>query len=79
VRHGRARRLLPALPDGTLPAEVEAEVRGHLARCGRCWREMRELELSEALLRRLPRVLVPRVVRDDSRFLKPSESVGEDG
>jgi anti-sigma factor RsiW len=60
VRHGRARRLLPALPDQTLPALLEGEVRAHLQRCRACRCRLDELETSEALLRLLPVSLVPR-------------------
>lgn len=60
MRHGRARRLLPALPDQTLPTLLESEVRVHLQRCRACRRRLDELETSEALLRLLPASLVPR-------------------
>jgi len=59
VNHFRARRLLAGLPDATLPAEREAEVRGHLAGCRRCRRHLRELEACETLLAELPGSLLP--------------------
>ncbi len=57
--HWKARRLLAALPDGTLPAETERTVRAHLAECARCQRRMGEFELSESLMRRLPASILP--------------------
>jgi anti-sigma factor RsiW len=59
VRHGRARRLLAALPDETLPRRTEREVRAHALRCGACRRHLARLEASAELLRLLPRSLVP--------------------
>jgi anti-sigma factor RsiW len=59
VIHWRARRLLAALPDATLPAHTEKRVRAHLARCWRCRAVLRDLEACEALLRRLPVALLP--------------------
>jgi anti-sigma factor RsiW len=60
VIHLRARRLLPALFDGTLPAPREAAVRAHAERCRRCRRVQAELEACEVLLGELPASLVPR-------------------
>lgn len=57
--HLRARRLLSSLPDGLLPAGVERRVRAHLVRCASCRAELAAFEGSAALLRRLPRSLVP--------------------
>ncbi len=59
MRHWRAQRLLSSLPDGFLPEEQELEVRAHLESCPRCRSELRALEASEALLRRVPATLLP--------------------
>ena len=59
MNHWTARRLLPAILDHTIPAYLEAEVRSHVAGCGRCQRALAEFEESEALLARLPTALVP--------------------
>lgn len=59
MRHGRARRLLAALPDGTLPSALEARVRDHADACDRCSRELRDLLRAEALLRRMPLSVAP--------------------
>ena len=59
MNHWTARRMLPAILDHTIPAYLEAEVRGHVAGCGRCQRALAEFEASEALLARLPAALVP--------------------
>jgi anti-sigma factor RsiW len=60
VRHGKARRLVPAILDQSLPPSVEAAVRAHLEDCPPCRTDLAELEASEELLRRLPLALVPR-------------------
>jgi len=59
MNHWTARQLLPAILDHTIPAGLEAEVRGHVDGCGRCRRTLAEFEASEALLARLPTALVP--------------------
>jgi anti-sigma factor RsiW len=59
VRHSRARRLLAALPDRTLPARVEGEVRAHAEQCRICRRRLADFEASETLLRLLPVSLLP--------------------
>jgi anti-sigma factor RsiW len=59
VRHARARRLLAALPDGTLPARLEGEVRAHAEQCRICGRRVADFEASETLLRLLPVSLLP--------------------
>lgn len=59
MMHWRARRLLVALPDGTLSARAEAALLAHVQRCERCRRELGEIERAESLLRRLPASLVP--------------------
>jgi anti-sigma factor RsiW len=59
VNHWTARRLLASVPDHTLPAPLEAEVRRHAARCRRCHHHLDELAASEALLAKLPSALVP--------------------
>ena len=59
MRHGKARRLIPALPDGTLPKMQELDLHVHVASCARCRRQVREMEVSESLLRRLPVSLLP--------------------
>ncbi len=60
MNHWKARRLLSALPDGLLAADLEASVLAHAARCRRCHKALRELELSEELLRGIPQTLLPR-------------------
>ncbi|HKE11989.1 MAG TPA: zf-HC2 domain-containing protein [Myxococcota bacterium] len=59
MRHWQASRLLSSLPDGLLCEAKERQVRAHLARCARCRFELRALEASEALLRRVPATLLP--------------------
>lgn len=59
MKHARARDLLAALPDGSLPLTTEAAVRAHAADCTECRRGIDELELSETLLRALPRRFLP--------------------
>jgi len=59
VTHLRARRLLAALPDGTLAPEVEAEVRAHAGSCRRCQRILAQYDAIDRLLRSLPVSLVP--------------------
>lgn len=60
MNHWQARGRVAALLDGTLPAATDQRVRTHVARCPRCRDVLRELEASEALLRRLPAALLPR-------------------
>ncbi|MCC6639939.1 MAG: zf-HC2 domain-containing protein [Deltaproteobacteria bacterium] len=57
--HLRARSLLAALPDGTLPARLEARVRAHAAGCRRCQRILADYAALDGLLRSLPASLVP--------------------
>lgn len=57
--HWKARRLLPAIYDGTLPELVELDVHVHALGCARCRRAMREFEISEQLLQRMPASLLP--------------------
>lgn len=57
--HWRAARLLAQLPDDNLPRDVALEVRAHVASCARCRRRLHEIQVSEALLRRLPPSIVP--------------------
>jgi len=59
MRHASARRRLPQLLDGTLPAALEQAVLSHVADCGRCSRRLAELELCERLVARLPLAIVP--------------------
>jgi anti-sigma factor RsiW len=59
MNHFRARRLLAALPDGTLPAQAQAKVSAHAAGCERCRRLLAEYESMNRLLRSLPAALVP--------------------
>ncbi len=59
MRHWKARRLLPAIYDGTLPELVELDVYVHALGCARCRHAMREFEIAEALLERMPASLVP--------------------
>lgn len=57
--HWKARRLLASLPDNTLAKHVELEVRVHVASCARCRSIVKEQELAEALLKRLPASIQP--------------------
>jgi len=59
MKHWRARRLLSSLPDRLLSEQQELEVRDHLGSCAHCRSELRALEASEALLRRVPATLLP--------------------
>jgi len=59
MKHWKARRLLPELLDGTLPAPVEARLHSHVDDCRRCRRVFAELEESDRLLALLPTSLVP--------------------
>ncbi len=61
MNHLRARRLLAALPDGTLAPALEAEVRRHVSGCGRCQRQLDQYAAIDALLRSLPQRLIPPV------------------
>lgn len=59
MRHGSARRRLPALLDGLLaPAEREAVV-AHLDGCRRCRRILAEHRAAESLLRAVPAGMLP--------------------
>ena len=58
MNHFRARRLLAAVPDGTLPAQAQAKVQAHAAGCERCRRLLAEYESMNRLLRSLPAALV---------------------
>ena len=59
MRHGKARRLLPGLPDGSLSEIEELDLHVHVASCARCRQYVREMEFAESLLRRLPVSLLP--------------------
>jgi anti-sigma factor RsiW len=59
MMHWRARRLLPAVYDGTLPELAELEVQVHALGCARCRRAMREFEFAETILQRMPASLLP--------------------
>jgi hypothetical protein len=59
MRHRAAKRLLPSLPDQTLPVGVEMAVRCHVETCGRCQRTLDDIETAEELMRRLPAALFP--------------------
>ncbi len=61
MNHLRARRLLAALPDETLPRGVAAQVRAHAAGCARCQQILADYDRIDRLLRSLPATLVPRV------------------
>ena len=59
MNHLRARRRLASLLDDFLEPEEEREVREHLAGCPRCRAVMDELEAGDALLSRVPAVMIP--------------------
>jgi anti-sigma factor RsiW len=64
--HLRARRLLAQLPDDTLPPRTQIEVRAHVASCARCRRRLYQIQLSEALVRRIPASIVPVAANRDA-------------
>ena len=64
MMHRSALRRLPELVDHALDEAGEASLRGHVQGCARCRRVLGELEAAEALLRRLPPSLVPRLASD---------------
>ena len=59
MKHREARKLLPTLLDGTLPAGREAALRAHVDECPRCRTTLDEHEATEQLLAQLPLALVP--------------------
>jgi anti-sigma factor RsiW len=66
VNHLRARRLLSALPDGTLPPATEAELRTHAAACQRCQRILADYEAMDRFLRSFPERLVPPIASNEA-------------
>jgi anti-sigma factor RsiW len=70
VIHWKARRLLAAVLDHTLPAPREAAVRDHAERCPACARALAELQGAERLLLQLPASLLPRAASaaDEARL-----------
>jgi len=70
VIHWKARRLLAAVLDHTLPAPLEAAVREHADHCPSCDRALAELEGAERLLLKLPAALLPRTATasDEARL-----------
>ena len=73
MNHFRARRLLPDLLDGVLPARTEAMVRAHASECPSCARALAEFEASEQLLGQLPISLL--AVEDDELTTRRLESL----
>jgi anti-sigma factor RsiW len=59
MMHFKASRLIAALPDATLPEDVELDVRVHVASCARCRRKLEEIEISEELMRGIPHAILP--------------------
>ncbi len=59
MMHWKAARLLASLPDGTLDSDTEIDVRLHVASCARCRGMLRDLEMAEELLSRMPSSIVP--------------------
>jgi len=57
--HFTARRLLVALPDGTLGPKRESQVREHLSGCKRCQNRWSEIQIAESLLQRIPLSILP--------------------
>jgi anti-sigma factor RsiW len=66
MRHGRARRRLPALLDGLLAPAQEAALRTHLEGCHRCRRRLTEHRAAESLLRNVPAGLLPLAASHDT-------------
>jgi anti-sigma factor RsiW len=60
MRHRAAKRRLPQLLDGTLPASLERAVRAHVEDCSACEQRLAEFEACERLLARLPSGVIPR-------------------
>jgi anti-sigma factor RsiW len=59
MRHFAARRRLPQLLDGTLPAPIELAVRAHVRRCAACAVRLAEFEACDRMLARLPSAVIP--------------------
>ncbi len=59
MTHSKLRARLNDYVDRTLPGKLRSEVRAHLAQCADCAEEVRELEATVALLRRMPDVEPP--------------------
>lgn len=59
MRHRRATRILTHLLDGGLSPSVRRSLQAHARTCPRCRHRLREHEAVEALVRLLPRTLVP--------------------
>jgi anti-sigma factor RsiW len=59
MNHWRAIRRIACLLDGTMSAREEAQVRAHLAACGRCQQEWEDVLLADSLVRRLPASIAP--------------------
>jgi hypothetical protein len=59
MMHWRASRLIASLPDGTLSQDVEIDVRVHAASCAHCRGMLRDIELAEELLLRMPASILP--------------------
>ena len=66
MRHGRARRRLPALLDGLLAPAEEAKLRAHLEGCRRCRRTLAEHRAAESLLRAVPAGMLPLAASHDT-------------
>ncbi len=59
MTHSKLRARLNEYVDRTLPGKLRSEVSAHLASCESCAVEVRELEATVALLRRMPEVEPP--------------------
>ena len=59
MMHWQARSLLTSLLEGELTADETRHLRAHLDRCSRCRLALRQYQLGESLLQRMPRALVP--------------------
>jgi anti-sigma factor RsiW len=66
MRHGRARRRLPALLDGLLRPAEEAKLNAHLEGCRRCRRTLAEHQAAESLLRAVPAGMLPLAASHDT-------------
>jgi anti-sigma factor RsiW len=70
IRHRLARRHLPDLVDGTLPAGAADAVREHAAACARCERQLAELVLCDRLVAALPIGVAPFAAHAADRRLR---------